>query len=71
MFTPAGGYYEYNGVRYQYGSTVEGSTLFYNANVSPNNTTMGLTGGNNEYGGFDENDTYRAAAVPVRCIKRK
>lgn len=66
MFTPAGGFYGEGGI-----FTDEARAVFYNANVSPVNPTQGLTSVNNETGGNDEEDRYRAAAVPVRCIKRK
>lgn len=66
MFTPAGGFYGEGGI-----FTDGERTVFYNANVSPVNPTRGLTSVNDHSGGNDEEDRYRAAAVPVRCIKRK
>lgn len=77
MFTPAGGHYNSAGDLTWYGNTItdppnaNGVSMFYNANIDPNDPTLGLWGGNNRTGSYDEETIVQASALPVRCIKRK
>ncbi len=68
LFLPAGGYYNHKGnpVNYKFYATA------YNANTGPDkvNEHMGLHFTQSYEGGGPEQPIERAAAMPVRCIKR-